>query len=86
MAKEKKYQAPLPPNTLRNADGSPYSAGHDEKSLGQVAYEAFSQDKAYKYLVKRQLGYDVEPLLWNALSSSEQKIWEHVAEAVLKQK
>lgn len=27
---EKKYQAPLPPNTLRNADGTPYSAGHDE--------------------------------------------------------
>lgn len=29
-AELKQYAAPLPPNTLTNADGTPYSAGYDE--------------------------------------------------------
>lgn len=46
----RKYQAPIPPNTLTNADGTPYSAGHDPlviEQIKQIAQSALDTGKTW---------------------------------------
>lgn len=44
---EKRYQAPMPPNTLTNADGTPYQAGYDEDlkeaQLRELVFQAIGE-------------------------------------------
>lgn len=75
--------APMPSNTLTNADGTPYQAGYDEKTLGQIAYEAFTQHPDYQRLFAQKTGYRLSGPEWRTLSHVEQRIWEEVAQAVL---
>jgi len=88
MKEEKHYQAPIPPNTLRNADGTPYAAGHDEQSAGQIAYEAFVYApgyREYRELLRQKVGVlapSAHPR-WEQLLPVEQQVWEEVAQAVL---
>lgn len=79
----RKYQAPMPPNTLTNADGTPYQAGYDEKTFGQIAYETFTQHPDYQRLFVQKTGYRISGPDWNQLSHVEQRIWQEVADAVL---
>lgn len=75
----------LPPNTLTNADGTPYQAGHDEQVLGQIAYEAFVNAPGYRAMFHKKFGAlftPVEPVPWEQLLSEEQRVWQEVAEAV----
>lgn len=77
---------PMFPNTLTNADGTPYQAGYDEKALGQIAYEAFTQHPDYQRLFAQKTGYRLSGPEWRTLSHVEQRIWEEVAQAVLQEK
>lgn len=77
------YAVPLPQNTLTNVDGTPYQAGHDTKTSGQVAYEAFQDSVEYKHMYRERFGYDLNVIPWNELLLVEQRAWEEVAEAVL---
>lgn len=47
---EEKFTLKLPPNTLTNADGTPYSAGHDE------AMRESMRDEKLEELVHTALG------------------------------
>lgn len=67
--------APMPPNTLTNADGTPYSAGYDTKSPGQIAYEAYVENGSHRDKAHAQP--------WDMLFRVEQDMWEKVAQAVL---
>ena len=82
----RKYQAPMPPNTLTNADGTPYSAGYDEKSFGQIAYETFVCHADYRKILFQRTGYRSEAPLWQSLSFVEQEMWVDVASAVIRKK
>jgi hypothetical protein len=79
-----KYQAPIPPNTLRNADGTPYSAGYDEPSLGQVAYERLTGHPYFKRDLKALFGVFApgNSVSWEQLPIQERQVWEDVAQAV----
>lgn len=70
------YSSKLPLNTLINADDTPNTAYHDEKSLGQIAFEAFRDRSVY-------LGYAFWGLTWNQCSEKEQQLWGDIAETVL---
>ncbi len=82
--RQEPYHLKLPSNTLRNADGTPYSAGHDERSLGQIAYEAFVHAPGYQAMLRQKVGVfaPVEQPHWEQLSSVEQQVWQEVGEAV----
>ena len=81
---EKKYQAPIPPNTLRNADGTPYRADYDKKTLGRIVYEAFVDNGAHREVMDRILGYRLDAPSWEQLPSIEQSVWQQTAEAIVK--
>lgn len=77
--------APLPPNTLTNADGTPYQAGYDEQVLGQIAYEAFVNAPGYQAMLHKKFGAifaPAEQVRWEQLLPEEQRVWQEVAEAV----
>jgi hypothetical protein len=83
---EKHYQAPIPPNTLTNADGTPYQAGYDEPSLGKIAYERLTGHPYFKRELKALFGVFApgNSVSWEQLLPEEQRVWEDVAQAVVK--
>lgn len=82
---DKQYNIKLPSSTLRNVDGTPYSAGHDEKSSGQIAYETLTGHPYFKRELRALFGVFApgNSVSWMSLPTQEQKVWQEVADAVL---
>src|SRR5258708_3529222 len=78
---------PLPPNTLRNADGSPYAAGHDS-AIDEQKMKAHHYARAFTQKLSRDLfcGNEIRSSVeWSLddISAFEHFLREHLEEFAL---